>query len=78
MGTGSCARRPLSCGHRQNPILMHHGQRLFHLGLDGDSARVFDESLSLVKDSGLYEVQITFLTPFPGTPLYRGSSKRAG
>jgi radical SAM superfamily enzyme YgiQ (UPF0313 family) len=23
-----------------------------------------------VKESGLYEVQITIMTPFPGTPLY--------
>jgi radical SAM superfamily enzyme YgiQ (UPF0313 family) len=25
---------------------------------------------NFVKESGLYEVQITFLTAFPGTPLY--------
>jgi radical SAM superfamily enzyme YgiQ (UPF0313 family) len=42
----------------------------FILGLDGDTPGVFDEVFNFVKDSGLYEVQITFLTPFPGTPLY--------
>ena len=43
----------------------------FILGLDGDTPEVFDEVFRFVKDSGLYEVQITLLTPFPGTPLYR-------
>ena len=43
----------------------------FILGLDGDSPEVFDEVLGFVRDSGLYEVQVTFLTAFPGTPLYR-------
>ena len=42
----------------------------FILGLDGDTPDVFDSVLQFVRDSGLYEVQITFLTPFPGTPLY--------
>ncbi|MDB6122705.1 MAG: putative methyltransferase [Pedosphaera sp.] len=43
----------------------------FIFGLDGDTPEVFDEVLHFVRDSGLYEVQITFLTAFPGTPLYR-------
>jgi len=43
----------------------------FILGLDGDTPEVFDEVLEFVRESGLYEVQVTFLTPFPGTPLYR-------
>jgi radical SAM superfamily enzyme YgiQ (UPF0313 family) len=43
----------------------------FILGLDGDTPEVFDEILTFVRDSGLYEVQVTFLTAFPGTPLYR-------
>lgn len=42
----------------------------FILGLDGDTPGVFDEVLQFVRDSGLYEVQVTFLTAFPGTPLY--------
>ena len=43
----------------------------FILGLDNDTPDVFDEVLAFVRDSGLYEVQVTFLTAFPGTPLYR-------
>jgi radical SAM superfamily enzyme YgiQ (UPF0313 family) len=42
----------------------------FILGLDADTPEVFDDVLQFVRDSGLYEVQITFLTAFPGTPLY--------
>jgi radical SAM superfamily enzyme YgiQ (UPF0313 family) len=42
----------------------------FILGLDGDTPEVFDDVLDFVRDSGLYEAQITFLTAFPGTPLY--------
>ena len=43
----------------------------FILGLDADTPEVFDEVLAFVRESGLYEVQITYLTAFPGTPLYR-------
>ena len=43
----------------------------FILGLDGDTPDVFDEVFRFVRASGLYEVQTTFLTAFPGTPLYR-------
>jgi radical SAM superfamily enzyme YgiQ (UPF0313 family) len=43
----------------------------FILGLDGDTPDVFDDVLEFVRQSGLYEVQVTFLTAFPGTPLYR-------
>jgi radical SAM superfamily enzyme YgiQ (UPF0313 family) len=42
----------------------------FILGLDGDTPEVFDDVLQFVRESGLYEVQITFMTAFPGTPLY--------
>jgi len=42
----------------------------FILGLDGDTRDVFDDVLQFVRESGLYEVQITFMTAFPGTPLY--------
>jgi radical SAM superfamily enzyme YgiQ (UPF0313 family) len=41
----------------------------FILGLDGDTPEVFDEVFDFVRESGLYEVQITFMTAFPGTPL---------
>ncbi|MBI5772691.1 MAG: radical SAM protein [Verrucomicrobia bacterium] len=42
----------------------------FILGLDGGTPEDFDEVFRFVRASGLYEVQITFLTAFPGTPLY--------
>jgi len=42
----------------------------FILGLDGDTPEIFDDVLRFVRESNLYEVQITFMTPFPGTPLY--------
>ena len=41
----------------------------FILGLDGAGPDSFDEILKFVQDSGLYEVQITVQTAFPGTPL---------
>jgi radical SAM superfamily enzyme YgiQ (UPF0313 family) len=42
----------------------------FILGLDGDTPDVFEDVLQFVRDSGLYEVQVTVMTPFPGTRLY--------
>jgi radical SAM superfamily enzyme YgiQ (UPF0313 family) len=42
----------------------------FVIGLDGHTPDIFDQVFEFVRDSGLYEVQITILTPFPGTPLY--------
>jgi len=42
----------------------------FVLGLDGDGAEIFDRVFSFVEETGLYEVQVTVLTAFPGTPLY--------
>lgn len=42
----------------------------FILGLDGDTRGVFDDVLHFTRESGLYEVQVTFQTAFPGTPLY--------
>jgi radical SAM superfamily enzyme YgiQ (UPF0313 family) len=41
----------------------------FILGLDGDTPDVFDDVFRFVRESGLYEVQITVMTAFPGTPL---------
>ena len=43
----------------------------FIIGLDGQTADVFDAVYDFVKETGLYEVQITILTPFPGTALYK-------
>ncbi|MGH2455145.1 MAG: B12-binding domain-containing radical SAM protein [Candidatus Limnocylindria bacterium] len=42
----------------------------FVLGLDGDGPEVFDAVADFVGEAGLFDVQITVLTPFPGTPLY--------
>ena len=42
----------------------------FIIGLDGQTERVFDDVYAFVREAELYEVQITILTPFPGTPLY--------
>jgi len=42
----------------------------FILGLDGDTVEVFDQVWEFVQESALYEVQITVMTAFPGTPLY--------
>ncbi len=42
----------------------------FVLGLDGDTPETFDAVEEFVFDSGLQQVQITVMTPFPGTPLY--------
>lgn len=42
----------------------------FVLGLDGDGPAVFDAVEAFVRRSGQFDVQITVMTPFPGTPLY--------
>ncbi len=42
----------------------------FIIGLDGQTTEVFGQIYDFVRDTELYEVQITILTPFPGTALY--------
>jgi radical SAM superfamily enzyme YgiQ (UPF0313 family) len=42
----------------------------FVVGLDNHTPDVFVRVRDFVEESGLLEVQITALTPFPGTPLY--------
>ncbi len=42
----------------------------FILGLDGHTPDIFEEVLNFSMEHSLYEVQITILTAFPGTPLY--------
>jgi radical SAM superfamily enzyme YgiQ (UPF0313 family) len=42
----------------------------FVLGLDGQTTDIFDQVYDFVREVELYEVQVTLLTPFPGTPLY--------
>jgi radical SAM superfamily enzyme YgiQ (UPF0313 family) len=41
----------------------------FILGLDGQGPDIFDAVDRFVRESELYDVQITIQTPFPGTPL---------
>ncbi|MBM3216442.1 B12-binding domain-containing radical SAM protein [Candidatus Poribacteria bacterium] len=43
----------------------------FIVGLDGDTPDTFERIRDFVLDSNLLECQITVLTPFPGTRLYR-------
>lgn len=43
----------------------------FIAGLDGDTPDIFKEIREFIKKSGLIEAQVTVLTPYPGTPLYR-------
>jgi radical SAM superfamily enzyme YgiQ (UPF0313 family) len=54
-------------------VIQSHGITVngcFVLGLDGHDERIFDAVYDFVERTGLYEVQITVLTPFPGTPLH--------
>jgi radical SAM superfamily enzyme YgiQ (UPF0313 family) len=53
--------------------VQNHGIRVngcFILGLDGTGLDSFDAIWNFVQQSGLYDVQITVQTAFPGTPLY--------
>lgn len=47
----------------------------FILGFDTDVKDTFKETEQFIKESNLSEVQITLLTPFPGTDLYRQLKK---
>ncbi|MGH7176062.1 MAG: B12-binding domain-containing radical SAM protein, partial [Tepidisphaeraceae bacterium] len=42
----------------------------FILGLDGHGPDIFPRVLQFANEASLYDVQITVLTAFPGTPLY--------
>ena len=42
----------------------------FILGLDGHTPAIFEQVLDFSLEVPLFDVQITVLTPFPGTPLY--------
>ncbi len=43
----------------------------FIVGLDADTPAIFDDIRAFVERARLLEVQITILTPFPGTRLYQ-------
>jgi radical SAM superfamily enzyme YgiQ (UPF0313 family) len=40
------------------------------LGLDSHTPATFDRMWEFIQQSGLFEIQLTLMTPFPGTPLY--------
>ncbi|MEX1258701.1 MAG: radical SAM protein [Gemmatimonadota bacterium] len=42
----------------------------FIVGLDADTPEIFEQVRDFVRESGLIEVQVTVLTPFPGTRLH--------
>jgi len=42
----------------------------FMLGLDAHTPSSFNRIWDFIRESGLYEVQLTVMTAFPGTPLY--------
>ena len=42
----------------------------FVLGLDGQTTDVFDAVYDFAEDAAPFDVQITYVTPFPNTPLY--------
>ena len=48
----------------------------FVLGLDGTDERAFDAVHEFVDHTGLYEVQITLMTPFPRHPTLRPPPRR--
>ena len=43
----------------------------FVLGLDHTDVSAFDAVYDFIEETGLYEVQVTLMTAFPGTPLYQ-------
>lgn len=47
----------------------------FVLGLDGQTTDIFDEIDKFVRETEMFDVQITIQTPFPGTPLYKRLKK---
>ena len=54
--------------------IQSHGIRVnacFVVGLDGHTSGIFDALYDFVEEALPYDVQITYPTPFPGTPFYR-------
>ena len=43
----------------------------FVVGLDGDTPNIFREIRDFIEKCKLLEAQVTVLTPYPGTPLYK-------
>lgn len=60
--------------------IQSHGIRVnacFVLGLDGHGPDIFDALYDFVEQVAPYDVQITYPTPFPGTPLYEQLKREA-
>ncbi|MGB8360588.1 MAG: radical SAM protein [Acidimicrobiia bacterium] len=67
-------RRQVDKYHAAIETIQGHGiavNACFVLGLDGDGPGVFDAIAEFVEKANPFDVQITVLTPFPGTPLYQ-------
>jgi hypothetical protein len=55
-------------------VIQAHGIRVnacFVVGLDGHGVEIFDDLFAFVEETLPFDVQVTYPTPFPGTPLYR-------
>ncbi len=66
-------RRQLDGYHRAIETIQGRGITVngcFVLGLDGTDVSSFDRVWEFVQQSGLYDVQVTLLTAFPGTPMH--------
>lgn len=67
-------RRQVDKYRKAIETIQEHGiavNACFVLGLDGDGPEVFDAIADFVEEANPFDVQITVLTPFPGTPLYQ-------
>jgi len=66
-------RKQIDGYYRAIEIIQSNGiavNACFVLGLDGDGPEVFEAIEQFVEKTLPFDVQITALTPFPGTPLY--------
>jgi len=55
-------------------VIQSHGIRVnacFVVGLDGHGVEIFDDLFEFIEETLPFDVQVTYPTPFPGTPLYR-------
>ena len=67
-------RKQIDHYHQAIETIQSHGiavNACFVLGLDGDGLEVFEAIEQFVDETLPFDVQITALTPFPGTPLYQ-------
>jgi radical SAM superfamily enzyme YgiQ (UPF0313 family) len=70
---GNWKRRQADLYRRAIDLIQSRGiavNACFVLGLDGDGPGVFDAIWRFVEDTQPFDVQITVMTPYPGTVLY--------